>query len=76
MGNPRLPDGLVRTLDGSVYLKTGESALECHGPGLTLRQVDDILAQVEILAKFLASSAPDARQSLSRRDARPPVTPG
>ncbi|WP_406071173.1 hypothetical protein [Micromonospora sp. NBC_01638] len=38
-------------------------------------QVDDIFAQVEILAGLLDSYAPDARQSLSRRDARPPVTP-
>lgn len=72
MANPRLPGGFVRTLDASVYLKTGESALECHGTGLTLRQVDDILAQV---ARFLDSYAPDARRPLSRCDARPPVTP-
>ncbi|MEV4660141.1 hypothetical protein [Micromonospora sp. NPDC049301] len=58
-----------------MYLKTGESALECHGTGLTLQQVDDILAQVEIVAGFLGSYAPHARQSMSRRDARPPVTP-
>ncbi|MEV4496276.1 hypothetical protein AB0J84_11290 [Micromonospora arborensis] len=38
-------------------------------------QVDDILAQVAIVAGFLGSYAPDARQSLSRRGARPPVTP-
>lgn len=38
------------------------------------RKVDDIFAQVEIVAGFLGSYAPDARQSLSRRDARPPVT--
>lgn len=38
-------------------------------------QVDDILAQMEIVAGFLDSSALDARQSLSRRGARPPVTP-
>ncbi|MET8093728.1 hypothetical protein [Micromonospora sp. NPDC005220] len=57
-----------------MYLKTGESAVECHGTGLTLRQVDDILAQVETVAGFLDSYAPDARQSLNRRDARPPVT--
>ncbi|TYB39759.1 hypothetical protein FXF50_05120 [Micromonospora sp. AP08] len=75
MDNPRLPGGLVRTLDASVYLKTSESAVECHGTGLTLRQVDDILAQVENAAGFLDSYAPDGRQSLSRRDARPPVTP-
>ncbi|PZV88397.1 hypothetical protein SAMN05443287_1273 [Micromonospora phaseoli] len=56
-------------------LNAGESAVECHGTGFTLRQVDDILAQVEIVAGFLGSYAPDARQSLSRRDARPPVRP-
>ncbi|MET7808702.1 hypothetical protein [Micromonospora chersina] len=75
MDDPRLPGGLVRTLDASVHLKTSESAMECHGTGLTLRQVDEILAQVENVAGFLDSYAPDARQSLSRRDARPPVTP-
>ncbi|MEU5529259.1 hypothetical protein ABZ744_20195 [Micromonospora chersina] len=58
-----------------MYLKTSERAVECHGTGLTLRQVDDILAQVENVAGFLDSYAPDAHQSLSRRDARPPVTP-
>ncbi|WP_433320033.1 hypothetical protein [Micromonospora chersina] len=50
--------------------------MESHGTGLTLRQVDDILAQVENAAGFLHSYAPDGRQSLSRRDARQPVTPG
>ncbi|MEV6692738.1 hypothetical protein AB0M35_14830 [Micromonospora sp. NPDC051196] len=49
--------------------------MECHGTELTLRQVDDIPALMEIVAGFLDSYAPDARQSLSRRDARPPVTP-
>ncbi|MCP3785436.1 hypothetical protein NLX85_18915 [Micromonospora sp. A3M-1-15] len=72
MDNPRLPGGLVRTVDASVYLKTSQCAVECHGTGLTLRQVDDIRAQVENVAGFLD---PYARQSLSRRDARPPVTP-
>ncbi|MEV4822596.1 hypothetical protein [Micromonospora sp. NPDC049274] len=33
------------------------------------------LAHVEIVARFFDSYAPDACQSLSRRDARPPVTP-
>ncbi|MEW1585417.1 hypothetical protein AB0283_08225 [Micromonospora vinacea] len=69
MDNPRLPGGLVRTLDASVYLKAGGGAAECHGTELTERQVDDILAQVEIVAGFLGSYVPDARQSLSRRDA-------
>ncbi|MFG3604249.1 hypothetical protein [Micromonospora chersina] len=58
-----------------MHLKTSESAVECHGTGLTLRQVDDILAQVENVAGFLDSYAPDGRQSPSRRGARPPVTP-
>ncbi|MEV2240447.1 hypothetical protein [Micromonospora sp. NPDC049891] len=40
-----------------------------------LRQVDDILAQVRFVAAVPGSYAPDARQSLSRRDARSPVTP-
>ncbi|MET8357781.1 hypothetical protein [Micromonospora sp. NPDC005171] len=62
-------------MDASVYLKTGESAVECHGTKLTLRQVDDILVQVAIVTGFLGSYVPDACQSLSRRDARPPVTP-
>lgn len=75
MDNPRLPGGLVRTVDASVYLKTSQCAVECHGTGLTLRQVDDIRAQVENVAGFLDPYAPDAHQSLSRRDARPPVTP-
>ncbi|MEU7946726.1 hypothetical protein AB0C50_18785 [Micromonospora taraxaci] len=75
MDKPRLPGGLVRTVNASVYLKTGESAVECHGAGPTLRQVDDVLAQVEIVAGFLDSYPPDARQALSRRDTRPPVTP-
>ncbi|MEU8218377.1 hypothetical protein AB0C47_21760 [Micromonospora taraxaci] len=75
MDKPRLPGGLVRTSNASVSLKTGENAVECHRSGLTLRQVDDPLAQVTIVAGFLDSYLPDARRALSQRDTRPPVTP-
>ncbi|GIJ24458.1 hypothetical protein [Micromonospora lutea] len=57
-----------------MYLNVDKSAVGCHETGLTLRQVDDLLAQVEIVAGFLDSYAPDARRSLSRRDAGAPVT--
>ncbi|GAA0380086.1 hypothetical protein GCM10009541_23260 [Micromonospora gifhornensis] len=40
-----------------------------------LRQVDDILARVEVIARSLDSYAPGARESLGRCDARLPVTP-
>lgn len=73
MDSPRLPVGLVGTVDASVYLKTGESAVECHGTGLTLRQVHDTRAQVEIVAGLLGSYAPDVRRPLTGRGA--PVTP-
>jgi len=53
-----------------VYLKTGESAVECHGTGLTRRQVQHTRAQVEIVAGLLGSYAPDVRRSLTWRDAR------
>ncbi|MEU6024359.1 hypothetical protein [Micromonospora sp. NPDC047134] len=56
--NPRLPS----TLGASVYL----IAVECHGTGLTLRQVDDPFAQEAILGSY-------AHKSLNRRDVRPPV---
>jgi hypothetical protein len=69
--NPKLSGGFVRTFDapefvrvGSpVYLKTGNSALEGHGTRPTAQQVEDILAQVEIVAEFLARYYPSARQS-------------
>ncbi|WP_406063888.1 hypothetical protein [Micromonospora sp. NBC_00860] len=56
---------------GSTYMWTTPAARRLARPA----QVDDILAQMEIVAGFLDSSALDARQSLSRRGARPPVTP-
>ncbi|MEV4721761.1 hypothetical protein AB0J94_31620, partial [Micromonospora noduli] len=37
-GQLRLPSGLVRTLNASVYLETGESAVECYATGFTLRR--------------------------------------
>ncbi|WP_158244878.1 hypothetical protein [Verrucosispora sp. ts21] len=40
-----------------------------------LRQVDDILARVEVIARSLDSYIPGARESLGRCDARLPVTP-
>ncbi|MEU8112248.1 hypothetical protein [Micromonospora sp. NPDC048947] len=70
MDRSRLPDGLVRTVDASVYLKSGESAVEGHGTELPVRQTGGILAQVEIVAGFRDSYVTGARQSLSRRDAR------
>ncbi|WP_327039695.1 hypothetical protein [Micromonospora maris] len=42
--------------------------------GLTLRQADDILARVEIVARSPDSYAPGARQVLGRRERRLPVT--
>lgn len=59
-----------------MHLRTGGSAVECHGPRLTRRQVDDVLVQVEAVAGFLDSYSPDARQALSRRGARGRVPPG
>lgn len=66
--NRRLSGGSVRTFDAPefvrigapVYLKTGNSALEGHGTRPIPRQVDDILAQVEIVAEFPDLYAPDA----------------
>ncbi len=70
MDGPRLPVGHpVGTVDASVCLTTGESAVECHGTVLTLRQAHDSLAQVEIVARLLGSYAPDARRPLTWRDA-------
>ncbi|MGW3892316.1 hypothetical protein ACWD69_26840 [Micromonospora chokoriensis] len=66
------PGSLVRTLHASVYLKTGGGAVECHGSGLTLRQVDDVFAQVEAVDSY----SPDARQSVSRHGTRERVPPG
>ncbi|MEH0929836.1 hypothetical protein [Micromonospora sp. CPCC 205558] len=51
-------------------MTNGESAVQCHRSGLSLRQVDEMLAQVQIVAGLLDSYAPDACQALSRRDAR------
>ncbi|MET7470702.1 hypothetical protein [Micromonospora sp. NPDC005211] len=57
-----------------MHLRTGASAVECHGTGLTLRQVHDTRTQVEIVAGLLGSYASDAGRSLTWRGA--PVTPG
>lgn len=69
--NPRLSGGFVRTFEAPefvriaapVYLKTGNSALEGHGTRPTPAQVEDILAQVEIVSEFLGRYYPQARQS-------------
>ncbi|RUL89832.1 MULTISPECIES: hypothetical protein [Micromonospora] len=58
-----------------MYLRAGGSAVECHGTGLTLRQVDDILARVEIITSSLDSYTPGACRFLGRCVARLPVTP-
>lgn len=69
--NPSLSGGFVRTFDAPefvriaspVHLKTGNSALEGHGIKPTAEQIDDILAQVEIVVEFLGTHCPQARQS-------------
>ncbi|MEU0949480.1 peptidase [Streptomyces canus] len=69
--NPKLSGGFVRTFDAPefvrvaapVYLKTGNSALEGHGLKPTVEQIDDILAQVEIVSEFLDKYRPQACQS-------------
>lgn len=69
--NPKLSGGFVRNFDAPefvrvaapVYLKTGNSALPGHGTKPTPEQIEDVLAQVEIVAEFLHRYYPQARQS-------------
>ncbi|WP_256725686.1 U32 family peptidase [Streptomyces sp. IMTB 2501] len=73
--NPRMSGGFVRTYDAPefvriaapVYLKTGNSALEGHGTKPTMAQVDDILAQVEIVSEFIHRHYAQAQQSPAGR---------
>jgi hypothetical protein len=72
--NPRLSGGFVRTFDAPefvriaapVYLKTGNSALDGHGTRPSPQQVEDVLAQVEIVAEFLQRYGQGSRQSVGR----------
>lgn len=73
--NPRLSGGFVRTIEAPefvrvgapVFLKTGNSALEGHGLRPTSAQVEDIFAQVEIVAEFLDRYGEGMRQSAGDR---------
>jgi hypothetical protein len=74
--NPRLSGGFVRTFEAPefvriaapVYLKTGNSALQGHGTKPTEAEVEDILAQAEIVTEFLGRYLPGALQSPAGTD--------
>jgi len=69
--NPKSSGGFVRTYDAPefvriaapVHLKAGNGVLDGHGLQPTLAQIDEVLAQVEIVSEFLDTHCPWAMQS-------------